>query len=349
MRTMTLRGILTVAVILALSVTSAYAQSLVKGRVVDAQNKPVEGAVIQFKQKDAATKRDTKSDKKGEFLFVGLPTGDYTVTASKEGLTDTHDTRISGSDQAFVSFTLRPPAAAAANAPAPNPAAAAAALSSSATGDTEEIKALAAAALTAYNANNYKEAVPKFNELVKKLPQCMDCYMYLSVAYFASAEPEAAENALKKAIEIKPTPEAYNMLANLYNQSKQAEKAAEASKKAAELSAEREATQAQATQTRAAAEKATVAAAVPQNTSASAYNDGVKLWNEKNYPDAKAKFEEATKADPANADAQYMLGMASLNLGQIPAARASFQQYLKISPTGDKAAQVKGFLDQLPK
>jgi TolA-binding protein len=55
------------------------------------------------------------------------------------------------------------------------------------------------------------------------------------------------------------------------------------------------------------------------------------------------------KANPANADAQYQLGMANLNLGQLPAARAAFEAYLKAAPEGPKAAEVKTFLTQLPK
>jgi TolA-binding protein len=46
--------------------------------------------------------------------------------------------------------------------------------------------------------------------------------------------------------------------------------------------------------------------------------------------------------------AHYQLGMANLNLGQIPEAKASFQEYLKVDPNGPKAAEVQGFVKQLP-
>jgi len=353
MRTRMLRGVVLVAAVLALSVATAHAQSLVKGRVVDAQNKPVEGAVIHFEQKDANYKRDTKSDKKGEFLFVGLPTGEYKVTATKETLTDTQTARISGAEPAFVSFQLRAPAPAGATAAA-NPTAGLSAITNSAKAggdDAEAIKPLITSALESYNANKYAEAIPKFNDLIKKLPACSDCYMYLSVSYFATNEPEAAESALKKSIEIKPTPDAYNMLANLYNQQKKFELGAAAAKKATELSEAAAAAPPVAAPAGAAAPAAAAAPPPPspEMNSANAYNDGVKLWNDNKYADAKAKFEEAAKTNPQNADAQYMIGMANLNLGQIPAARAAFQSYLKISPEGDKAAQVKTFLTQLPK
>lgn len=353
MRTIMLRGLFTVLAVVAFSATTAHAQSLVKGKVVDAQNKPVEGALIHFEQKDANTKRDTKSDKKGEFLFVGLPSGEYKVTASKDGISVDQPAHVTGSEPAFISFMLRATAPAAA-AGAPPSEKAVAALTAGAKDQTEadQIKGLAAAALEAYNANNNKEAVAKFSELVKKVPNCADCFMYLGVSYFGNAQPDEAESALKKSIEIQPTAEAYNMLMRFYNQQKKFQLAEEMNRKAGELAAKTEADRqaAEAKKAEAAAAVATSNAAVAtQTASASPYNEGVGLWNSQKYAEAKVKFEEAAKADSQNADAQYMLGMANLNLGAIPAARAAFQEYLKISPTGEKADQVKTFLTQLPK
>jgi tetratricopeptide (TPR) repeat protein len=344
-----LRGLFTAAAVLALSASTAHAQSLVKGKVVDASNKPVEGAVIHFEQKDANTKRDTKSDKKGEFLFVGLPSGEYKVTATKDGISVDQPAHISQAEPAFVSFMLRPTAApAAAGAPPSEKAVAALTAGVTDQAEAEQITAIAKAALEAYNAENNKEAVSKFNELVKKVPNCADCYMYLGISYFGAADPDSAEAALKKSIEIKPTAEAYNTLIRFYNQQKNFPKAEEMSKKAADLAAQEEAER-QAAAAKAPPAPATVTVPAPPEPGAVAYNEGVGLWNASKYAEAKTKFEEATKADPKNANAHYMLGMANLNLGQIPGARSAFQEYLKISPDGDKAAQVKGFLTQLPK
>ena len=86
MRTMMLRGTLLLAGLLSLSAPPALAQNLVKGTVVDAQNKPVDGATIHFEATKFVNKRDTKTDRKGTFLFQGLQSGEYTVTASKDGV-----------------------------------------------------------------------------------------------------------------------------------------------------------------------------------------------------------------------------------------------------------------------
>ncbi len=59
------------------------------------------------------------------------------------------------------------------------------------------------------------------------------------------------------------------------------------------------------------------------------------------------KFEEAVKADPNHADSRFQLGMALLNEGKIPEAVASFDEYMKMAPSGQFAAQAKAMLAQL--
>ena len=138
-----------------------------------------------------------------------------------------------------------------------------------------------------------------------------------------------AEAAFKKVIELKPdNADAYTGLANVYNSQKKFDLAAEASKKAQELAG---------------------AAGASGASAEATYNQGVILWNAGKYAEAKDQFEAAAKADPNMAMAHYQLGMANLNLGKIPEARAAFEAYLKADPNGAKAAEVKVFIQQLPK
>jgi TolA-binding protein len=57
----------------------------------------------------------------------------------------------------------------------------------------------------------------------------------------------------------------------------------------------------------------------------------------------------AIKANSENASAYYQLGLANLNLGQLPQAREAFEGYLKVAPNGPQAAEAKAILGQLPK
>ena len=71
------------------------------------------------------------------------------------------------------------------------------------------------------------------------------------------------------------------------------------------------------------------------------------MWNAGKIAEAKVKFEEVTKTDPNHADARFQLGMALLNEGKMPEAVASFEQYLKLAPSGQFAGQAKTMLAQL--
>ena len=51
------------------------AQGIVQGTVVDANNQPVEGALVTIVSKDSSRKFQLKTDKKGEFFQIGVPSG----------------------------------------------------------------------------------------------------------------------------------------------------------------------------------------------------------------------------------------------------------------------------------
>src|SRR3954465_6002307 len=67
-------------------VSPALAQStgMVRGVVKDAAGKPVEGAKVNIDADSSNRHFDTKTDKKGEFLQIGLAPGAYKVTAEKD-------------------------------------------------------------------------------------------------------------------------------------------------------------------------------------------------------------------------------------------------------------------------
>ncbi len=53
------------------------------------------------------------------------------------------------------------------------------------------------------------------------------------------------------------------------------------------------------------------------------------------------------KLDPKLADAHFRLGMANVNLGQLPDAVKAFEEYLKLAPTGENAELAKGILKSI--
>jgi Flp pilus assembly protein TadD len=318
MRTFLIRGVLALAVLLSAAATPALAQSVMRGKVVDAAGKPVPDAVILFEAQGVNRKTQTKTDRNGDFLQVGLASGEYKITASKDGIgSQTLPGRVSQGQNPPMNFTLAPAAA-------PTGGGLAAADKEAAM----KLQAMAAQALDAMKAGRNDEAITAFTELTLKVPTCFDCYYNLGIAYTNKKDYPQAEAAYKKVVELKPdSTEAWTGLANIYNAQKKFDLAAEASANAAKYSGG--------------------VAGAAGGSAETLYNQGVILFNAQKFPEARTQFESAVKADPNMAMAHYQLGMTALNLGDFNLAVSSLESYLKIDPNGPKAAEVKASLPAL--
>ena len=312
MRTHLFRGAMALAVLMTVSAVPALAQSVVRGKVVDAQGKAVADATVLFEATDANRKTQTKTDKNGEFLQVGLSSGSYKVTASKDGVgSQTLNSNVRQGPNNPLSFSLTTSSN----------------LSNADKEAAVALQAAAAAAMEAMKAGRHDEAIAKFNEVIAKMPTCADCYYNIGTAYVAKQDLPNAEAAFKKMVELKPdAAEGYTGLAGVYNAQKKFDLAAEASSKASQLSG---------------------GAAGGGGGAEASYNQGVILFNSGKFAEAKTQFEAATKADPNMGMAHYQLGMTALNLGQIPEAVTALEAYLKVEPNGPKAAEVKAALPAL--
>jgi len=293
---------------------SAQAQTGgVRGKVVDQTGKPVEGAQVVISSKESTRKMELKTDKKGEFVQIGLFPGEYVISVTKESLKDEVSTRIGLGDPVLLNFQLKQPAA---------------------TEDRKkEIAALQAefdVGLAALRAGNYDAAIASYEKTIAMMPNCADCYLNLGIAHAGKKDLDKALEAQLKAVELRPTlAGAWNELANIYNQKGMPDKAMEASNKAAELAA----------------------SAQPGTGGGGAsvlYNQGVILWNQNKFAEAKEKFDAAAKADPKHAETQFMVGMAALNVsGDTKAAVAAFETYLQLAPSGPNAQKAKEFVSAL--
>jgi tetratricopeptide (TPR) repeat protein len=302
----------------------AVAQStgMVRGVVKDMQGQPVENAKVTIEADGTNRHFETKSNKKGEFIQIGLMSGRYKVTAEKDKVvSNTADVSVAISRPAEANLVL---GAAAAMAGAKEVAA-----------KTVELKKTFEEGVEASRAGNHDDAIAKFKHAAELNPNCFDCYY--NIAYSASQKKDydAAEAAYKKAIEIKADyAEAYNGLANVYNATRKFDQAAVASAKAMELSS---------------ALGASAGGAAGGGNADALFNQGVILWNGGKVAEAKKQFEAAIAANPNHAESHYQLGMALVNEGNLTAAAAEFETYLKIAPTGPNAATAKGILATIKK
>lgn len=293
---------------------------MVKGKVIDAKSQPVEGAKITIDFQDGVNRQFvTKTNKKGEFIQIGLMSGPYKVTADKDGLAQTFSAQVRLSQASEVNFQLTPGQAGGAP------------MSKEEAAKLEKLKLAFDAAVAANQAGNYDEAIAKLNEALVMKPNCPSCYLSIAYAHSRKKEYDQAEASLKKAIELKPDyADAYNELATLYNTQKKFDLAASASAEAAKF---------------AGAGAAAGGGANPDIL----YNQGVIMWNAGKIPEAKKNFEEVVRLNPNHADAHYQLGMANLNEQKMPEAAAEFETYLKLAPTGQFADQAKLILGQIKK
>lgn len=319
MRTHLFRGGILALAVLLLPAAPALAQSVVRGIVVDAAGKPVPGAEILFEAEGANRRMTAKTDNKGEFLQVGLQSGTYKVTASKDGLAESMPASVRQGPNAPMKFTLAPVTRSFASETA-------AKMTDAQRAETALVQKLASEAIALRSGGQADLAIAKFNEVIAKVPTCADCYMSLGQMYKEQKKEADAEAAFKKVIELKPdNGTAYSELATIYNGQKRFDLAADASANAAKyLGAGGGAAGAEAT-----------------------FNQGVIAFNAGKFQEARASFETATKTDPTMGMAFYQLGMTTLNLGDFAAAVAALEQYVKVDPNGAKAAEVKAQLPAL--
>jgi Flp pilus assembly protein TadD len=310
------------AVVLGLAAAPALAQTGgMKGKVVDAENKPVDGATVTLVQQDTNSKFNLKT-KKGEFLQIGLPPGNYVVTVEKDGLKATTNLRV-GLEIAETTVTLRP-GGGGSGAPMTKEEAAKAAAK------MEALKAAFAEGAALSNAGKHDEAVAKFNQVIAEVPKCTECYINIGATYAQKKDHAQAEAAYKKALELDPNSvESYYGLAAVYNDQKKF-------------------TEAQAMSAEASKRSGAGAGAAGGGANADVlYNQGVIAWNANDFPKAQEHFAAAAAANPNHAEAHFMLGRTNLNLGKLPEAAKEFEAYLKIAPNGPNAKEAQTNFEQL--
>jgi tetratricopeptide (TPR) repeat protein len=297
---------------------SAQSTGMVKGVVTDDKGQPVEGARVTIEMTGGTGRRfETKTNRRGEFIQIGLSSGAYRVTAEKEKLASAPadvNVRVNTTQETNLVLGV-----------------ASAASSKEALAKTAELKKFFEEGVNFSSAGNHDAAIERFTAAATASPTCHDCYNNIGFSHSQKKEWDKAETAYKKSIEIKPDDaSAYNGLATVYNAQRKFDLAAEASAKASQLSG------------------VAGAAGGSVGNADALYNQGVILFNGGKSAEAQPIFASAVQANPNHAEAHYMLGMTLV--GTDPAkAVPEFETYLKLAPTGPNAAMAKQFVDALKK
>jgi tetratricopeptide (TPR) repeat protein len=298
----------------------AFAQStgMVKGVVTDDKGQPVDGAKISIEMNGGTGRRyESKTNKKGEYIQIGLTGGSYKITAEKDkrgSAPVTVNVRVNQTAQADLVLGI-----------------ASAAATKEAQEKNAQLKKVFEEGVALSSAGKHNEAIAKFQEAIGVSATCYDCYNNIGYSYAQLKDWEKAEAAYKKSTELKPDDAtAHSGLATVYNAERKFDLAAEEGAKATQLSS-------------------TLSASGGGGNADAQYNQGVILWNAGKIADAKKAFEAAVAANPQHAEAHYQLGMALVNEGNMAGAATEFETYLKLAPTGPNAATAKSLVDQLKK
>lgn len=334
--------------------------AVMEGNVKGEDAKPVQGAMIKITRTDIKGNYQVKTDKKGHFLYAGLPLGTYDVSVEIGGAAkdSVKGVRLH-SDMPPIDFDL---AKSAAGGPGEQggqtqPAAQDATRGMSAQQKAELEKQLKEreeamkknkelndafnAGMTAAQAKQWDQAIASFNkasELDTKQhvvwAQLAEAEMnFAATKSGAEADAETAKglDAYQKAIELKPDDAGYhnNFALSLAKAKKFPEAQAELTK-AATLD--------------------------PPNAGRYYYNLGALLVNSGQNEPAGDAFKKAIDIDPNYADAQYQYGVFLLSKATVAAdgkvtpvggTAEAFQKYLQLKPDGPFADSAKQMLATL--
>ena len=177
--------------------------------------------------------------------------------------------------------------------------------------------------VAASRANDHDGAIAKFQEALAIQPTCAECYFNIGYAYLQKKDEKQAEENWKKALEQKADhAETLNALATLYNNQKRFDEAAAISAKAA--------------------------ASAPAGNADAVYNQGIILWNagkiRRGQGQVRGGHQGRPRTTPTRASSS---AWRCSTRARSPTRSASFEQYLKLAPTGQFAAQAKAMLAQL--
>lgn len=308
------RFLVAAGLVLVLGLLAAPAQAqtgTARGKVFDAQGQPVADAKVLIEFQGGITRKfEVKTNKKGEYMQVGMQPGPYRFTASKEGYqTSVADVRVAlGEATEVPPFKLVSAAQA-----AQQPGAAAA-----------ELKDSFEKAVALQGAGRLDEAEAAYKAILEKTPDVPEVYQNLGAVYAAKKDFAQAEATYLKGLEIKPdSADMATQLARLYQDNGQPEKAMEVMSKSA--------------------------SANPADAKAQ-FNQGIFLLNSYKNEEAIAAFEAAVKADPGMTEAYFRLGALMVGQGKVPEAIAHLEKYLSMNPTdAGNVATAQGLLKALKK
>ncbi|HET7216002.1 MAG TPA: tetratricopeptide repeat protein [Terriglobia bacterium] len=322
-------------------VAPAYAQTGgIQGKAIQQDGQPCAKCIVQIDRLDIKSTYKTKTGKKGDFVYIGLPIGNYKITLeSPTGQTLFYiEKHVGLGEPTDVNFDLPKEMAQQKqqrqeemqkNPEMAKQAAAAAKEEKQFKG----LKQYFEQGNTLYNQGQYKEAAAMFQQA---LPMAKDKNVPVVLARLADSYAKAKEDdqavaTYQKALQLTPDDASlHNNLGSVYAASGKSDQAMAEFQKAAQLD--------------------------PTNASRYYFNMGAIMYNAGKMDDALTAFNKVISLDPKNANAYYLKGQALMGKatmaadGKVKAPDGTveaFQQYLSLDPNGTNAEAAKEMIATL--
>lgn len=311
--------LLLAAAVIMVSSQPGFAQNSARiyGVVTDHEGDPVEGATILIEFTGGLSRSyELVTNDEGEYVQIGLGSGPYSVTVTSErlGTLLSNLTLSAGLEFELDLAYLAPGAVDREGLSAEDLAK----LEAAETTSAEFADGVAAA-----RDGDLAEAARAFNEAAALTPECGDCFRNLGIVELQRENYDSAETALRRATEIDPNDAAaFDALANLYNAQRRFDEAGAASAAATRRSGR-------------------------GDNAGAIFDQGLIAWNAGRIDEARGLFEQTLTLDPNHGEANYWMGMASLNGGQIPEAVTYMRTYLEREPSGRFTTEATALLAQL--
>jgi tetratricopeptide (TPR) repeat protein len=286
--------------LLLMALPSLAQVTTLEGHVTAPDGKPMQGALIRIERKDVTATYKVKTDKKGHYLYSGLPLGRYDVVCviDDKDVDQVNGVQTTTQNYSVVDFNLK--------------------------AKVNLQNAVAAGTVTKEQERTMTPEEKKhIEEMYKKNAETMKKHAALNEAYTAGTtaldnkQYDAAIESFNKAAELDPKQGAvWTGLAQAYTGRAKTKTGADADsdlQKSAENWAK----------------------AIELNpTEASLHNNyALVLAQCKKFPDAQAELEKAATLNPPGAGQYYYnLGALEVNAGQNDAANETFKKAITIEP-----------------
>ena len=270
-----------VTMVLASPGLAQYREYYVRGRVVDAQKKPLPDVEIALLDASTSRRFHMKTDQKGEFKFAGLPHASYEVTFAREGYVTAKDTWEFNAPQERMQKVEVPDVVLASQA------------------QVQEVQRLEGAkagveeAAEKLRKGDLDGAISTLEKVLEKNPQDPNALFYLGLGYVGKKRYAEAVVPLTRVTELTPAfPGAYFELGVCYRALGDPKKALELYDKNLQLD--------------------------PDNAH-SLYNSGLILFETNRVDEALVRFERGLVSRPDDAELLEMTGRCYVHDAKFPA------------------------------